>query len=118
MTNDKIQITNYEKLLAAAAYAFFISSLYIILTDNRKSSFLACAAAQSLLLWTVFGAMAVLVRFLVGLIWSLVYLPFLEVLVNVFYLFFIVYALFLASRSIYGENYRIPLISSLADKLC
>ncbi|HTY13126.1 MAG TPA: hypothetical protein VMD02_02940 [Candidatus Omnitrophota bacterium] len=115
MPND---IANEERLLAAAAYAFFIPSLYIILTDKRKDHFLSYAAAQSLFLWIFYGLMVLVVHFVRDLIWTLAYFPLLEPLTGLVYLAMLVFALFLASRSLFGENRKVPYISALADKLC
>jgi len=111
-------IENEDKILAAMAYAFFIPSLYIILTDKRKVKFASYAAAQSLFLWLSYLVIFILLRILYDLICSVFYFPFIETLFTMIKLAMWTYALFLASKAIYGENERIPFISNLADKLC
>ncbi len=66
---------NEDKLLAAASYVFFIPSLYIILTEKRGIKFLSFAAAQSLVLWIPYIIFLVMLRIILNLIWSLIYLP-------------------------------------------
>ena len=69
-------------------------------------------------LWLFYGLLVILLRFVLGFIWSLFYLPPLDILANLSYLAMLVYAIYLATRSLFGENQRIPYISALADKLC
>jgi uncharacterized membrane protein len=118
MTNDKLQISNEDKLLSATAYAFFIPSLYIILTDKRKNEFDSYAAAQSILLWLAYLVIFILLRILLNLIWSVFYLPFLETVFTAVKMAMWVYALYLATQALYGVNVRVPFVSNLADKLC
>ena len=115
--NDQA-IQNEDKLLAAAAYAFFIPSLYIILTDKRKVKFAAYAAAQSILLWLIYLVIFILLRVLLSLIWSVFYFPFFETVFTAAKMALWVYALYLATQALYGVNIRAPFISDLADKLC
>jgi len=112
------QITNENKLLAAAAYAFFIPSLYIALTDKRKQKFLAFAAAQSIILWIVYILIFIVLRILLNLIWTISYFPILNQIVLFIKLTMWGYALFLASKAIKGESHPIPYLSNLADKIC
>jgi len=112
------QITNEEKLLAAAGYAFFIPALYIALTDKRKQRFLAFAAAQSIILWILFILVFIALRILLNLIWTISYFPILNQIAFLIKLIMWGYALFLASEAIKGESHPIPYLSKLADKLC
>ena len=64
-----------DKLLAAAAYVFWIPSLYIVLTEKRKEEFLGQHGARALFLWVKIFIAFFALRFLVNLIWRLAYLP-------------------------------------------
>jgi uncharacterized membrane protein len=109
---------NYEdKVLAAGAYAFFIPSLYIILTKKRRNKLLAFHAAQALLLWLSILLIFILLRTSLSLIWVLAYLPFLEWLANLVRLLILAYALYCGSRIFMEEKYRIPYLNFLAEAL-
>jgi len=112
------QILNEDKILAAAAYAFFIPSLYIILTEKRKSKFLSYAAAQSILLWIMYLMIFILLRITLNLIFKISYSPIIDQAVIIIKLIMWGYALFLAGWAIRGESHPIPYISNLADKIC
>ena len=112
------EIANEDKLLAAGAYAFFIPSLYIILTEKRKNKFLAFAAAQSLLLWVAYTITVIILRVLLNLIWMFSYVPFIDHLVMLLKIGMWGYALFLAGKAIYGKTVRIPYLSGPADQIC
>jgi hypothetical protein len=69
-----------DKLLAAAAYIFWIPSLYIVLTEKRKDEFLGQHGARALFLGLkLFFAFFVL-RLLLDLVWRLVYIPNLDLI--------------------------------------
>lgn len=67
-----------NKTLAAAAYVFFIPSLYIVLTGRRKSEFVGFHGGQALVLWVFIFFFFFLARFLVNLAWLFFYIPHLE----------------------------------------
>ncbi|MFA4906023.1 MAG: hypothetical protein WC645_05925 [Candidatus Margulisiibacteriota bacterium] len=109
---------NYEdKVLAAGAYAFFIPSLYVILTKKRRNKLLAFHAAQALFLWMGILLAFILLRLILNLIWALAYLPFLEWLANLVRLLILSYAFYCASRVFLEEKYRIPMINVPAENL-
>ncbi|MBI5698994.1 hypothetical protein HZC35_01615 [Candidatus Saganbacteria bacterium] len=109
---------NYEdKVLAAGAYAFFIPSLYVILTKKRRNKLLAFHAAQALFLWIGILLAFIFLRLILNLIWALAYLPFLEWLANLVRLLILSYALYCGSRVFLEEKYRIPLLNVPAEGL-
>jgi len=101
-----------EKLLAAAAYAFFIPALYIALTDRRKEKFLSFAAAQAILLWVLYFLIYIILRIVVNLI------PAVEIITLIVKITMWGYALFLAAKALRGVSCPIPYISKLAEKIC
>lgn len=109
---------NYEdKVLAAGAYAFFIPSLYIVLTKKRRNKLLSFHAAQALFLWLSILLIFILLRTALSLIWALAYLPFLEWLANLGRLLILSYALYCGSRVFLEEKHRIPYLNFLAEAL-
>lgn len=109
-------IENEDKLISAAAYLFFIPALYIILTDKRKVGFNAHHAAQALLLWIVFAAVMVLLRFFLGLASDYFYYPLLyfKYLVTLLYIGLV---LFLAGKCIYGRSFELPFLGAVVKYL-
>jgi uncharacterized membrane protein len=69
-----------DKTLAALAYILWIPSLYIVLTEKRRDEFVGFHGGQALVLWTGIFLIFFAVRFLVNLIWSFFYIPYLDVL--------------------------------------
>lgn len=109
---------NYkDKILAAGAYAFFVPSLYIILTKKRRNKLSAFHAAQALLLWLSILIIFILLRVLLNFIWALSYLPFIEWLANLARLAILSYALYCSSRVFLEEKYQIPYLNALAEVL-
>jgi hypothetical protein len=47
---------NNNKLLAAAAYVFFVPALYIILSDARRDDFLSYHASRAFYVWVLEAA--------------------------------------------------------------
>ena len=69
-----------SKVLAAAAYIFWIPSLYIVLTEKRRQEFAGYHGGQALVLWTFIFLIFFAVRFLINLLWSFVYVPYINYL--------------------------------------
>ena len=111
-------MTNEEKLLAAAGYAFFIPALYIALTDKRKQKFLSFAAAQSILLWITYFLIFILLRITLNLIFKISYFPIVDLAALIIKFIMWGYALFLAAKAIRGESHPISYLSNLAEKIC
>ncbi len=107
-----------DKLYATAAYIFFVPALYIIFTKLRRRKFTAFHAAQALLLWITIFAVLVLLKFLLNLIWSWAYLPWLDFLGSLFKYSLFVYAFYCGAQTSLGEKYEIPWISKVAEALC
>ena len=110
MTKDKIQ----KNALIAACYAFFIPSLYIILTDSRKQEILAENAAQALLLWLSYFIVIWFLRAIILLSGLFVLFPILSI-INAFFILLVASCSFKALR---GEKIELPRLSGLAKKIC
>jgi len=111
-------IRNDDKILSALAYVFFIPALYLILTDYRKTRFNAFHGAQALFLWLFIFVVFLLIRFTLNLIWSVYYLPILDVLGNLIKLALWIYAFYCGVKALYGEKYEVPYLAPLAKILC
>lgn len=118
MTNYKTLITNEDKLLAALAYLLFFPALYIALSEKRKSAFLSFAAAQSIILWICYLLIFIIIRILLDLLWLVLYIPAINWLAAILKFSMVAGAIYLSYKSLYGQNYRIPLLSALSDKIC
>jgi len=94
-----------DKTLAASAYIFAIPSLYIVLTEKRRDEFIGYHGAQALRLWTFFCIIFFVLRFLVNLLWSFIYIPYLDLLEIFAALAFWIYALYCGLRSYRGEKF-------------
>jgi uncharacterized membrane protein len=97
-----------DKTLAALAYALWIPSLYIVLTPRRRAEYLGFHGGQALLLWTGIFVIFFTVRFLVNLIWSVFYIPFLDTLEVVTGTALWGYALYCGYRCLVGIEFRLP----------
>ena len=97
-----------NKTLAAAAYIFWIPSLYIVLTEKRRDQFAGYHGAQALLLWTCIFIIFFFTRFLVNLIWSLFYIPYLDLLEVFVAALLWSYALYCGIRSFQGAIFKLP----------
>ena len=67
-----------DRLLVSAAYLFGIPALYIVLTDDRKKSYVRDHAARAFLLWVLFFIIFFSIRFVIDLVWSTNFIPELE----------------------------------------
>lgn len=83
-------------------------ALYIVLTGLRKKADIGFHGGQALVLWTWFFLIFFLLRFLVNLIWSLVYIPYLNYLENGAVILMGGYAAYCAYRVMLGRGFRIP----------
>ncbi|MDD5594264.1 MAG: hypothetical protein PHG97_05955 [Candidatus Margulisbacteria bacterium] len=97
-----------DKTLAALAYVLWIPSLYIVLTEKRRDEFVGFHGSQALVLWTGIFIVFFAVRFLVNLIWSFFYVPYLDVLEILTGTVLYGYALYCGYRCYQGLSFRIP----------
>lgn len=97
-----------SKLLAALAYVAWIPSLYIVLTESRRDEFVGFHGAQALLLWTIIFLSFFAMRFLVNLVWSLIYIPYLDLLEVVVGMGMWGYAVTCGMRCFQGMTFSIP----------
>jgi len=113
---DEGNIKDEDKMLAAAAYAIGIFSLYIILTEKRKEKFTGFHGSQALFLWIAIVVIWIVMRVVLDVIWGIAYIPFLNSLARLMMLLMWIYALYCAYRSYMGEYFSIPYISDLVHK--
>jgi uncharacterized membrane protein len=97
-----------EKVLVSLAYGLWIPSLYIVLTPKRRDDFLGRHGSQALLLWTASFIIFFAVRFLVNLIWSVFYIPFLDTLEVMTGAGLWGYALYCGYRAYVGIEFSLP----------
>jgi len=95
-------------MLSALAYIFWIPSLYIVLTEKRKEEFVGFHGGQALLLWTAIFILFFAVRFLVNLLWSVFYIPYLDLLEVLAGAVMWGYAVYCGYRSFRGQTFKIP----------
>lgn len=109
-------VKDEDKMLCAASYALGVPSLYIILTDKRKDKFTGFHGTQALFFWIAFIIAWIVMRVILDVIFNIVYLPFLNSLVNLMLLIIWLYALYSGYRAYMGEFFTIPYISDLIKK--
>lgn len=97
-----------DRFLAAAAYIFWVPSLYIVLTDKRRAEFIGFHGGQALILWTVIFIIFFAVRFLVNLIWSVFYIPYLDIIEILTGASLYGYAVYCGWRAYQGADFKIP----------
>lgn len=97
-----------DKTLAAAAYIFWVPSLYIVLTEKRKDPFVGFHGGQALLLWTFIFGIFFLLRFLVNLLWSFIYVPYLDLIEVLGAITMGIYAVYCGWRCFQGQDFKIP----------
>ncbi|MDD4179380.1 MAG: hypothetical protein PHH14_04970 [Candidatus Margulisbacteria bacterium] len=97
-----------NKTLAAAAYILWIPSLYIVLTEKRKEDFVGFHGGQALILWTLIFLAFFLTRALVNLVWSVIYIPYLDLLEIMVASVAWGYAVACGIRSYQGAMFKIP----------
>lgn len=103
--------------MATLSYLFFVPSLYVILTDKRKSDYNALHAAQAFTFWGAFIMFYLLTRsfYLFLLSYKLIgYVPF---VLKSIYLVVWVYAAYCGILAWQKKQFRIPLVSNIAGKL-
>jgi len=109
------EITNEDKMLSGAAYAFpVLVAIYIILTDKRKDKFTGFHGSQALFLWIGIVIGWIVLRVFIDLIWSIIYVPFFGPLVTLVGMALWIYALYCGYRAYMGEYFTIPVIGELA----
>ena len=109
-------VKDEDKMLCGASYALGVPALYIILTDKRKDKFTGFHGTQALFYWVAFIVIAIVMRVVLDFIFNIVYLPFLNSLVNLILLGLWLYALYSGYRAYMGEFFTIPYISDLIKK--
>lgn len=97
-----------DKTLAALAYILWIPSLYIVLTEKRHKDFVGYHGGQALVMWSAVFVAFFAVRFLVNLIWSVFYIPYLDTLEVVTGALAYGYALYCGYRCWLGQTFRLP----------
>jgi len=97
-----------DKIFASSAYLFGIPALYIVLTEKKKEDYLGYHGQQALLLWVWFFILFFSLRFLINLVWSFFYIPYLEKTEVLLAVLMVGYVLFCAYRSFNGQKFKIP----------
>ncbi len=96
-----------DKTLAALAYILWIPSLYIVLTEKRHQDFVGYHGGQALVMWSAIFVIFFAVRFLVNLVWSLFYIPYLDTLEVLTGALAYGYALYCGYRCLRGEVFKL-----------
>jgi uncharacterized membrane protein len=97
-----------DKALASLAYGLWIPSLYIVLTEKRHDEFVGFHGGQALLMWSAIFIIFFAVRFLVNLVWSVFYIPFLDTIEVITGAISYGYALYCGYRCYLGQSFKIP----------
>jgi uncharacterized membrane protein len=97
-----------DNILASAAYILGVPALYIVMTEKRRERQIGFHGAQAFLLWLAMLVIFFLSRLVINLIWSIKYIPQLQVLEWILVLAMGSYALFCGWRSFLGQDFRIP----------
>lgn len=110
-------MNNENKILSAAAYAFFVPALYIILSDKRKVAFNADHSSKALLLWVIYGVIYLVLRTIYGISTHFYYTPVFDWLLMSLHLAMWIYAIWLGLMAFQNKTVEIPYVSDLARKL-
>ena len=97
-----------DKIFAALAYIFWVPSLYIVLTEKKREGFIVSHAEQALLLWIYIFLIFFALRFLINLLWSVFYIPYLELTEVLAGAGLWGYAVYCGYRSSLGLSFKIP----------
>ncbi len=97
-----------DKTLAALAYVLWIPSLYIVLTEKRRQEFIGYHGGQALIMWSAIFVIFFAVRFLVNLVWSFLYIPYLDTLEVLTGALGYGYALYCGYRCLLGQTFKLP----------
>ncbi len=89
------------------AYVCWVPALYIVLTKLRKDEFVGFHGGQALVLWTLIFAGFFALRFLVNLLWSVFYIPYLDLIEVLFAFGAWGYALSCGVRCAQGEMFSL-----------
>ncbi|MFH1386384.1 MAG: hypothetical protein ABIH50_01795 [bacterium] len=89
-------------LKALFAYIFWIPSLYQVLTEKNNYH-----ARQALVLWTWIFIGFFTLRSLIKLLWSIYYIPYLEVFEVLFSAVAWGYAVYCGQRAFQGETFKL-----------
>jgi len=114
MTDEYVK--DEDKMLCAASYAFGVPSLYIILTDKRKDKFTGFHGTQSLFMWIGYVVVWIVMKVIIDVVWSIVYLPVLSSLARLVMLLMWLYALWCGYRAYVGEYFKVPYVSDLMER--
>ncbi|MDD5382706.1 MAG: hypothetical protein PHH60_03515 [Candidatus Margulisbacteria bacterium] len=104
VTKISMEINSKDRILSALAYLFGIPALYIILTANRKREYVSQHGVRAFIIWVLFFVLFFSLRSFINLIWGWYYWPplsFLEVVLGVAMLFYILYR---AGRAMAGRT--------------
>ena len=96
-----------SKTLAVLAYICWVPALYIVLTRLRKDEFVGFHGSQALIIWTLIFAGFFGLRFLVNLLWSIFYVPYLDLLEVLFAFSAWGYAVSCGVRCAQGERFTL-----------
>lgn len=94
--------------MAAICYLTWIPAIYLGLLDGRRNEYLSFHVRQALLLWTMIFIVFFAVRLGINAIWSVNYIPHLEVVEFSVGTASFVYAAYCAWRSFQGIPFSIP----------
>jgi len=109
------EVSNEDRMLAGLAYGIpVIVAIYIILTEKRREKFAGFHGSQALFLWIGIIIGWIVLRVLLDLLWSIVYVPFFGPLITLVGLGLWLYALYCGYRAYTGEYFAIPIIGDLA----
>ncbi len=110
-------IRNEDRIIAACSYIFFFPALYLALTDRRKIPFDATHAAQSILLWTAFAAIYILLRIIYAFLSGVWYFILYDLLIKAAHISMWGYAIYRGFLALNDQKVDIPYISNFAKKL-
>jgi uncharacterized membrane protein len=106
-----------DKIFAGFAYAVAFPSLYIILSEKRKDSFVGYHGAQALFLWIGILAAWIGMRVFLNFLDSVgISFAFLDSISSIVVFFLWIYALYCGFRAYNGDYFDIPYITELTKK--
>jgi len=110
-------MANEDRLLSGFAYAIGFPSIFIILSDKRRDSFVGYHGAQALFLWIGILVVWIGLRVFLNFIDSLgIYFALLDSLSSILIFFLWIYALYCGFRAYNGDYFDIPYITELTKK--
>jgi uncharacterized membrane protein len=97
-----------DRVLAALAYVLWVPSLYLLLSEKRQEEYLGYHGGQAFVLWLIIFLAFFATRFLVNLVWSYYYFPYLDLLEVFVALGLWGYAVYCGVRCLRAIDFRIP----------